>query len=259
MHEPVDRSKSLVFDRAADYYDATRSLPPETMAQVIRNLRAELEGRGPSLEIGVGTGRIAVPLAEEGVDVVGVDLSLPMMVKLKEKDRQGLVSVAQADATRLPFRDNSFEAGIASHVFHLIPDWKTALAELLRVIAAGGVLLVAIGTGSGPWEEIYERFREEAGPLAVRPGADRIEEIDEALSSFPNARLLPEVINSDSMTPNELLAMLEKGWYSFTWSMTSEDLVRIADLVRPWAKERYGSLDAPIEDDHAVEWRAYDL
>ena len=56
-------SDSVSFDRAASFYDATRALTPEAMAAVQALLRSELQGRGRCLEIGVGTGRMALPLA----------------------------------------------------------------------------------------------------------------------------------------------------------------------------------------------------
>lgn len=46
---------------------------------------ADLAADGPALELGVGTGRLAVPLAERGVDVTGVDISPEMLAKLREK------------------------------------------------------------------------------------------------------------------------------------------------------------------------------
>lgn len=58
---------------------------------------AELAGDGPVLEFGVGTGRLAVPLAERGHEVVGVDISPEMLAKLTEKT--SAVTVVEADMT----------------------------------------------------------------------------------------------------------------------------------------------------------------
>ena len=58
---------------------------------------ADFAGDGPALEFGVGTGRLAVPLAERGVEVVGVDISPEMLAKLKEK--QSAVTIVEADMT----------------------------------------------------------------------------------------------------------------------------------------------------------------
>ena len=78
---------SVIFDQAAGCYDRTRGLPPRIAARQTELLAAELAGTaGPVLEIGVGTGRIAVPLAEAGFRVLGVDLSAPMLGVLAAKD-----------------------------------------------------------------------------------------------------------------------------------------------------------------------------
>ena len=78
---------SVAFDRAAHYYDATRGLTAEATARTVQILRAELYGR-KCLEIGVGTGRIGLPLFHAGVQMTGLDLSMPMMRKLVEKGRR---------------------------------------------------------------------------------------------------------------------------------------------------------------------------
>jgi ubiquinone/menaquinone biosynthesis C-methylase UbiE len=72
--DPAERS--VCFDRAADYYDDTRSLPAAGRDRVFEILRSALPDGGLCLDVGVGTGRTAVPLAAEGVRVVGIDLSL---------------------------------------------------------------------------------------------------------------------------------------------------------------------------------------
>jgi SAM-dependent methyltransferase len=57
----------------------------------------ELAAGGPVLELGVGTGRVAVPLAERGLEVVGVDISPEMLAKLREKS--SAVTAVEADMT----------------------------------------------------------------------------------------------------------------------------------------------------------------
>lgn len=61
---------SVRFDRAAEYYDRTRALPGDVAERQRDLLHRELRGRGTVLEVGVGTGRVAVTL---DVDVVGLD------------------------------------------------------------------------------------------------------------------------------------------------------------------------------------------
>ena len=71
---------------AARTYDRSHSdkFTPEAVDPVV-DLLAELAGRGRALELGVGTGRIALPLAARGVPVHGVDLSEDMVAQLRDK------------------------------------------------------------------------------------------------------------------------------------------------------------------------------
>ena len=55
---------------------------------------AELAGDGSALELGIGTGRIAVPLAERGIPVHGIDMSRPMVARLRAKPGGASIPVA---------------------------------------------------------------------------------------------------------------------------------------------------------------------
>src|SRR5437867_2722127 len=102
-------SESVAFDRAAEFYDRTRALLPEAERATVELLRTELAGRGGCLEVGVGTGLIALPLHQAGVSMVGLDLSRPMLSKLVEKAGGRIpFPLVLADATRMPFRDDAF-------------------------------------------------------------------------------------------------------------------------------------------------------
>lgn len=135
--------QSVAFDRAADYYDETRGYPPGVETQVAAFIAqsAALKGTERALEIGVGTGRIAVPLASYLGAYYGVDLAIPMMQKLRQKDTAQRVRVAQADIQHLPFAKGSFDLAVAVHILHLIPDPARAVHELSRVLKPGGYVL----------------------------------------------------------------------------------------------------------------------
>ena len=119
----------LSFDRVAAIYDETRGLAPRAMSRVLAVLVDELHGKRV-LEVGVGTGRYAVPLQKSGIRVVGVDISRKMVEFGLAK---GLRDVVFADAARLPFASGSFDVGTTNHVLHLIPDWRDVLKEIARV------------------------------------------------------------------------------------------------------------------------------
>ena len=130
------------FDRIAHCYDATRAMPDAAHAGVtaglVRTLRAAtLAPR--LLEIGVGTGRIAVPLARSGIDVVGIDVAPAMLAQLRTR-RPGL-PVLLGEAARPPFRRRSFDAVLFVHVLHLVPDPEAALQAAGELLRPRGVML----------------------------------------------------------------------------------------------------------------------
>ena len=87
----------MCFDRAADVYDTTRRA---ARPEAIDALAEELSDCSSVLELGVGTGRLAVPLMERGFRVVGVDLSRKMLDQGRAK---GLERLVLGDVCRLPF------------------------------------------------------------------------------------------------------------------------------------------------------------
>lgn len=121
---------SISFDRVAEIYDETRSLPDNVMKTLVKTLCVELKNCIRILDVGVGTGRLAEPLQNAGFEILGIDISKKMMSKAREKGVQNLVI---ADARFIPFKDKSFDATISVHVLHLIGEWKKALGEVCRV------------------------------------------------------------------------------------------------------------------------------
>ncbi len=105
-----------------------------------REKRAVLSALGPVedkdvLEIACGTGRFTVMLAERGANVVGLDISLPMLQQGRRKAAAANTRVdwLRGDAARLPFPDNSFDAVLAMRFFHLADTPASFLSELRRV------------------------------------------------------------------------------------------------------------------------------
>jgi SAM-dependent methyltransferase len=128
-------------DRVATQYDALRGHPPEVSPRIGAAL-ADLVGVGAQvLEPGVGTGRIALPLVAAGCEVVGVDLSAQMLAGLEGRRQQGL-RLVRGDITRLPFRENAFDAAVCVHVLHLV-DSRSVLRQLLQLVRPGGWIILA--------------------------------------------------------------------------------------------------------------------
>ncbi|HEX3647579.1 MAG TPA: class I SAM-dependent methyltransferase [Pseudonocardiaceae bacterium] len=85
---------------AARRYDTpgTGRFAPEVLGPTVDRL-AELAAGGRALEFAVGTGRVAIPLAERGVDVTGIELSEAMLARLREKADEQRLPAIQGDMT----------------------------------------------------------------------------------------------------------------------------------------------------------------
>ena len=128
----------------ADVYDdwyGTISDVDATVAALSR-----LAGRGLVVELGVGTGRIALPLAADGATVIGIDASPDMLARLRAKPHADRVCVTVADMAELPLAAG--RAGLvfaAFNTFFNLPDaaaQRRALTEVARVLAPGGRFVV---------------------------------------------------------------------------------------------------------------------
>jgi len=258
-----ERPTSVSFDRAAEYYDRTRLTDEASLGATLDLLAAEFRDRGRVLEIGVGTGALALPFAGRGIPVTGVDLALPMMQKLVEKASGRSVLLAQADAARLPFREAAFAGAYARWVLHLIPQWREAVAELCRVVASGGTVILEPGGYRGRWADVMERALQEIGPAAGPVGFDArhgFDHLDEAFAAAGAVqRDLPELTMPSDGTLAEFFEEAAGKVYSWTWKVPNDQLRSALDRVREWAAEEYGDLDAPFAQDVPMAWRAYDL
>ncbi|NKE64037.1 methyltransferase domain-containing protein [Lentzea sp. PSKA42] len=106
------------------------------------------------VDLGCGTGSLAVLLASAGHDVHGLDFSEQMVEAAKAKAAAAGVAVALAtgDAAHPPYPESSFDVVLARHVLWALPDPAAALGEWVRLLRPGGVLLLVEGrwsTGAG--------------------------------------------------------------------------------------------------------------
>jgi SAM-dependent methyltransferase len=136
----------------AERYDASRGeeFEPAVIAATVAFL-AELAGGGAALELGIGTGRIAIPLAAHGVEVHGIDLSPDMVAQLHAKPGGESIPVAIGDfaATKV---EGAFT--LAYVVFNTIGNLTTqdaqvaCFANVAAHLAPGGCFVVELGVGS---------------------------------------------------------------------------------------------------------------
>lgn len=240
----------IAFDKIATAYDAQRAHPPDVALQVGQTL-ADMAGRdGRILELGVGTGRIALPLVAAGAQVVGIDIAHDMLRVAQGRD--GRLPLLRGDIAALPFGSERFSAVLAVHVLHLVPDWRGALAEAWRVLRPGGVLLQG-----RDWrdpqscaERLRGKMREavmELVPGSRPPGAGAA--VAQALAKLGGVAESERVGAewATSTTPQQVLAGMAQRADAETWALSDELLAQVVARVRAWAADTWNDLDAPQE------------
>jgi ubiquinone/menaquinone biosynthesis C-methylase UbiE len=262
-------SSVFSFDQIAYRYDASHGYPPEVSRQIAEGL-IRLSGCNPGsfeqpgdevLELGVGTGRIAIPLLAAGIDVTGVDISSAMLACIREKlallqtadvSRPcGKLKVYLADISALPFATGTFPALIAVHVFHLVPEWRDVLDEALRVLQPGGTFLIGQDTSDveafvriyNEWEDIVAKL----GFPVRHAGASGYTAVVAELRGR-GLHVEETIVTSwvaDTLPRSVLARVVDREW-SKTWRVPDDIFAESSRRLTQWASRTYGeALDSP--------------
>ena len=123
--------------------------------------------QGPVLELGCGTGRIAVPLAQAGIPLVGIDRSAPMLARARQRlKRAGLADRAllvRGDIRLLPFRGGRHRFTLVMAPYGMLQsltreaDLQATLESIARVLAPGGLLGIDLVPDLPRWAEYSRR------------------------------------------------------------------------------------------------------
>ena len=133
---------------AARYDESLAEMFDPVVVDPVVDLLVELAGRGRALELGIGTGRIALPLAQRGVPVHGIELSRAMAARLRAKPGGEQIGVTIGDFATTTV-DGTFS--VAYLVFNTISNLTTQGAQVacFRNVAAhlepGGCFLIEVG------------------------------------------------------------------------------------------------------------------
>ena len=217
------------------------------------------------LEIGVGTGALAMPMAARGRRVVGVDLSAAMLGKLRDKDPDRTIPVVACDATRLPFGSRVLRRGVlpvgpasdrrlARRGSRAVPCGRPRRrgGRRARRILRGVALGVASfrRRSSGPWPSrsgstseagTWTSTRSSPPPVAGCARSRPRRRASTAPWSGSSKRRSPGPTPGRGACPRTTCG-------------------RAVEVVRSWAIERYGpDLSRPFAADAPHRWRVYDL
>ncbi len=249
----------VAFDRAASFYDDTRGFPPgdEEAVAALMARAASLQPADRLLEVGIGTGRLIIPLLPYIRAVYGVDISLPMLWRLHAKHPGKPIYVTQADARRLPYHDAGFNAVVAAHFFNLIPNWQQAAAEIARVLLPAGILLNA-------WHRDFHN--ESWWNVWMNALPDDRRDIGVPLSQQHNALLSLGWQPVDGefthvmprrLSPRRFLEQLAGRVWTSTWALSEAQLAAAIATVRDAIQREHANLDVEVEYDSRFTIRAY--
>jgi demethylmenaquinone methyltransferase/2-methoxy-6-polyprenyl-1,4-benzoquinol methylase len=187
---------AAMFDDVAERYDVTNDVL--SLGQDRRWRRAVLRALEPKLgekilDLAAGTGTSSVPFVFAGATAVPCDFSLGML-RVGKRERPRLPFVA-GDATRLPFKDETFDAVTISFGLRNVVDYRQGLREMRRVTKPGGRLLVCEFSQptSASFRRIYGEYLMKTVPTVARrvsSNPDSYVYLAESIQSWPDQKAL---------------------------------------------------------------------
>lgn len=216
--QPADVAR--MFDDVAKRYDLTNDVL--SLGQDRRWRTIVLDALDPRsgelvLDIAAGTGTSSTPFEVRGAHVVPADFSLGMLRQGK-KVRPAMAFTA-ADAMRLPFADDVFDAVTMTFGLRNVADPVVALTEFLRVTKPGGRLLVCeFSTPTNPmFRKAYSEYLIQALPKIARRVGSNAESyvyLAESIQSWPDQAGLAQRLQ-------------EAGWASVEWRNATGGIVAL--------------------------------
>lgn len=252
--------ESLTFDSMSDLYNETRNFDEKSFDSALDFLTE----RFPSslfenvFEPGIGTGRIAIPLAKRGYRITGVDISEKMLAVLKTQlIGQSLnISFQMADITELPFDDETFDMGFVVHLFYFIRDWKKAVNEILRVVRRDcPIIFMHTGTGS-EIPSLNEKYKELCSEQDHHIESVGVKSTKEVIDYFQSLGCHIEWIKDrwkwvSHIKLSKAISYLDSRAYSFT-AFTPQDIhSKSISLLKSEYMAKFG-LDSEIEVSNQI-------
>ena len=186
---------SGMFDEVAAGYDRTNtvlSLGNDRLWRIATTRAVAPKPGQRILDLAAGTGASSVALARSGADIVAGDFSAGMIAEGRRRHGHvPNVTFAEADAMDLPFADGEFDAVTISFGLRNVNDPKKALAEMLRVTAPGGKLVVCEFSHpqNAVFASLYRFYNHRILPSVakvVSSNADAYDYLNESIKDWPD-------------------------------------------------------------------------
>ncbi len=164
------------YNLAADVYDENENYLNSFEQGELIPLLGALAGK-KVLDVGAGTGRLSLPLANRGAQVMALDVSPKMLELVKKKNSQ--ITTVVGDAESLPFADGSFDIVTAAFLIVHLKDPIRFFDEVYRVLKDGGKFLVTNINQKDP-----PKVKTKSGEIIIESYYHRPEKIREILESL---------------------------------------------------------------------------
>ena len=216
------------------------------------------------LDAAAGTGRVAVPLTQAGLTMIGLDLARPMLQQLRAKANGGPCNVLQGDTMHLPFSAASFDAVVFARLLYLLPAWRDFLDEAVRV-ARRPVRLAhewGNGTAAEPWAQVRDwaraLFEAEGVTQPFHPGVRSEADVEAYLAQAHGLRPAACIaqVSRVEMTLGAFIDRLERGVCSYIWNVPEPVQARCLPRLRARAEAQF-DLDAPMRLPAEERWVVY--
>jgi SAM-dependent methyltransferase len=172
-------------DRMAEVYDRWFAVPSETEDTVA--FLSDLASTGPVLELGIGTGRIALPLAQRGYEVHGVDASEAMVEKLRAKTGGEDMPVIIGDFAELDIEGEFSLVYVVFNTFFALlsqEDQVRCFSNVVRRLREGGVFVIeAFVPDMTRWDRDQRVETHHLGNDGVVLGASRHDPVEQQVAS----------------------------------------------------------------------------
>lgn len=129
-----------IWDLYAPIYELVMRSDEKVYKKMYRRIRDVIRNKDV-LEIAVGPGSLAKNVAPMARSMIATDYSPGMIAHAKKGCYTGNLKFEVADATGLPYWDDTFDVVIAANVLHLMPEPEMALREIARVLKKDGVFI----------------------------------------------------------------------------------------------------------------------
>ena len=268
VHQPwLSRNISLVpqrvdFSPNSNIYDHRHgAVISDQLAQTLTN---RVRRGATIIDIGAGTGRVAIALAGKGFQVIAVDPAVPMLQVMQRKSGEEVVLAVSAEGTRLPFRRKSADAIVLARLLYLVEDWQGLLREGKEILRQGGILFHEWGNGDPDeaWVQVREKARsllEDAGvETPFHPGARSEVQVDSFLRDLGFHRKEQiEAGTGPTITLADFLNRIQSGEFSYVWNVPQNIQDSCLPQLKRWCESKF-DLYQPAPMPAELRWVLYE-